>query len=112
MLPVTKSPIESGTVLTHDGAANADKEMTGTLAAQTEDEEHRRMGPPSLIDALAIQCHPEYKLVDAYPTLCHVYAIAVAVPVSSSTAERSFSALKRVKSRIRSRKKDWNRCLQ
>ena len=40
--------------------------------------------------------------VDAYPTLCRVYAIAVAIPVSSSTAERSFSALKRVKTRIRS----------
>ena len=35
-------------------------------------------------------------------TLCRVYAIAVAIPVSSSTAERSFSALKRVKTRIRS----------
>ena len=38
----------------HEGAANADKGMTGTLAAQTEDEQHRRMRPPSFIDALAI----------------------------------------------------------
>ena len=40
--------------------------------------------------------------VDAYPTLCRVHAIAVAIPVISSTAEHSFSALKRVKTRIRS----------
>ena len=31
-----------------------------------------------------------------------MYAIAVAIPISSATAERSFSALKRVKTRIRS----------
>ena len=47
-------------------------------------------------------CNEQYHLVDAYPELCKVYAIAVAVPVSSATSERSFSALKRVKTRIRS----------
>ena len=57
---------------------------------------------PSFSDALLLLCNPHYSLVDAYPTLCHIYAIAVAIPVSSSTAERSFSALKRVKTRIRS----------
>ena len=46
--------------------------------------------------------HPDYHLVDAYPTLCQVYAIAVVIPISSATAERSFSVLKRVKTRIRS----------
>ena len=60
------------------------------------------MRPPSVIDALAILCHPDYKLIDAYPTLCQVYSIAVAFPVSSTTAERSFSALKMVKTLIRS----------
>ena len=57
---------------------------------------------PSFSDALLLLCNPDYSLVDAYPTLCRVYAIAVAIPVSLSTAERSFSALKRVKTRIRS----------
>ena len=47
-------------------------------------------------------CNEQYHLVDAYPELCKVYAIAVAVPVSSATSERSFSALQRVKTRIRS----------
>ena len=57
---------------------------------------------PSFSDALQLLCHPTYHLMDAYPILGEVYAIAVAIPVSSSTAERSFSTLKRVKSRIRS----------
>ena len=57
---------------------------------------------PSFLEALKILAHPDYHLVDAYPTLCKVYAIAVAIPISSATAERSFSALKRVKTRIQS----------
>ena len=57
---------------------------------------------PSFSDALQLLCHPTYHLMDAYPILGEVYTIAVAIPVSSSTAERSFSTLKRVKSRIRS----------
>eukprot|EP00794_Sanderia_malayensis_P013731 gene13731-15163_t len=81
---------------------NAGKETTGLPTDQKRDKQQKRMRPPSFIDALAILCHPEYMLIDAYPTLCQVYSIAVAVPVSSATAERSFSALKRVKTRIRS----------
>ena len=45
--------------------------------------------------------NPSYHLVDAYPLLCKVYAIAVAIPVSSCTAELTFSVLKRVKSQFR-----------
>ena len=56
----------------------------------------------SFIDALRLLSSPDCHLVDAYPTLCQVYAIAVAIPISSASAERSFSALKRVKTRIRS----------
>ena len=43
-----------------------------------------------------------YHLKDAFPELCKVYAIISAIPISSCTAERSFSALKRVKTRLRS----------
>lgn len=56
----------------------------------------------SFLEALRILLHPNYYLVDAFPILCQVYAIAVAIPISFATAERSFSALKRVKTRIRS----------
>ena len=45
---------------------------------------------PSFRDALRLLCNEQYHLVDAYPELCKVYAIAVAVPVSSATSERSF----------------------
>ena len=56
---------------------------------------------PSYYDALRLLTHPQYHL-DAYLLLCQVYSTAVATPISSSTAERSFSVSKRVKSRLRS----------
>ena len=49
--------------------------------------------------------HPDYHLIDGYPTLCQAYAIVAAIPISYSKAEKSFSALKGVKTRIRSSKK-------
>ena len=53
----------------------------------------------SIFSALAILHNP---LMDAFPELCRTYSIAVAIPVTSCTAERSFSALKRVKTYLRS----------
>ena len=47
--------------------------------------------------ALSIICNPQYHLLDAFSELCKLYSIAVAITVSSCTAERSFSALIRVK---------------
>ena len=47
--------------------------------------------------ALSIICNPQYHLLDAFSELCKLYSIAVAIPVPSCTAERSFSALIRVK---------------
>ena len=41
----------------------------------------------TFLDCLAILFNNEYKLIDAYPTLCRVYAIAIAIPVTSATAE-------------------------
>ena len=57
---------------------------------------------PSFIVALKYLSYPEYHLVDAYLTLCQGFAIAVAIPISSTSTEQSFSALKKVKTRIRS----------
>ena len=51
----------------------------------------------SFLEVLRILLHPDYHLVDAFPILCQVHAIAVAIPISSATAEQSFSALTRVK---------------
>ena len=51
---------------------------------------------PSFIVALKYLSYPEFHLIDAYPTLCQVFAIAVAIPISSTSTEPSFSALKRV----------------
>ena len=57
---------------------------------------------PTLLDCLAILSDGRFNLMDAFPTLIKVYSIAVAIPVTSASSERSFSVLKRVKSRIRS----------
>ena len=73
-----------------------------TNTANGSDIENEKKQSPSFSDAPKVLCHPDYHLVDAYPTLCYAYSIVVAIPISSATAERSFSALKRVKTRIRS----------
>ena len=40
-------------------------------------------------------------MVDCYPCLFRAYTIAMAIPISSCTAERAFSVVKRVKSNLR-----------
>ena len=62
-----------------------------------DDNNHR-----TFIDILSILTNKQYQLIDAYPTLVRVYAIALAIPITSCSAERSFSTLKRVKTRLRS----------
>ena len=52
--------------------------------------------------ALQILANPIYHLVDAYPLLYKIYGFILAIPITSCTAERTFSVLKRVKSRLRS----------
>ena len=54
--------------------------------------------------ALSILCNPQYNLLDAFSELCRqaVFDRSCNTRVSSCTAGRSFSALKRVKTRLRS----------
>ena len=66
-----------------------------------EDDNVRREPHPTFIDCLKLLTNDTYRLVDAYPSLCRAYGIAVAIPATSCTAERSFSTLKRVKTRLR-----------
>ena len=56
----------------------------------------------TFVDCLSVLTDSRYKLIDAYPTLVRVYSIALAIPITSCSAERSFSTLKRVKTRLRS----------
>ena len=51
--------------------------------------------------ALDILANPLYHLIDAYPLLYKSYGLILAIPITSCTAERTFSVLKRVKSRLR-----------
>ena len=56
----------------------------------------------TFLDCLPVLTDSRYKLIDPYPTLVRVYSIALAMPITSCSAERSFSTLKHVKTRIRS----------
>ena len=44
-------------------------------------EEPKDKDKPSFLEALRKLLNPDYHLVDAFPTLCKVYAIAVAIPI-------------------------------
>ena len=55
----------------------------------------------TFVDCLSVLTDSRYKLIDAYPTLVRVYSIALAIPITSCSAEHSFSTLKRVKTRLR-----------
>ena len=86
----------------NDADLDSDDHDDNRDEATSANEKARDKDVPSFLEALNILLHPDYHLIDAYPTLCQVYAISVGIPISSATAERSFSALKRVKTRIRS----------
>ena len=65
-------------------------------------KERKQKREKTFIDCLKLLTDQRYNLSDAYPTLVRVYGIAVAIPITSCSAERSFSTLKRVKTRLRS----------
>ena len=78
-----------------------DSEEEDVEEKKKSDEASNSDGKAYYQDALNILADERYHLIDAYPLLHKVYSIAVAIPISSCTAERSFSVLKRVKSRSR-----------
>ena len=86
----------------NDADLDSDDHDDNRDEATSANEKARDKDVPSFLEALNILLHPDYHLIDAYPTLCQVYAISVGIPISSATAERSFSALKRAKTHIRS----------
>ena len=59
----------------HEEEADSESSEDGT-AEETKDKDK-----PSFLEALRILLNPDYHLVDAFPTLCKVYAIAVAIPI-------------------------------
>lgn len=67
-----------------------------------DDDEESSTKSQTFIDCLSVLTNKSYNLVDAYPTLVRVYSIAIAIPITSCSAERCFSTLKRIKSRLRS----------
>ncbi|XP_066925478.1 zinc finger MYM-type protein 1-like [Clytia hemisphaerica] len=86
--------IETKAYVTDDLADDTDTDV--------EPEDDVDVTKNTFIDCLSILTNSTYKLIDAYPTLVRVYSIAVAIPITSCSAERSFSTLKRIKTRLRS----------
>jgi hypothetical protein len=79
-----------------DAITNSDCEENPSSSSTIETQTH------SVLSALAIICDKKYYLMDAFPVLARAFAIVAAIPISSCTSERSFSALKRIKTRLRS----------
>ena len=67
-----------------------------------EIKENEKDCDKSFMDCLKLLTNKKYRLIDAYPTFVRVYGISDAIPITSCSAERSFSTLKRVKTRLRS----------
>ena len=44
----------------------------------------------SFLDALNLLCNPTYRLYNAFPEVCKIYSIAVAIPISTCTARTLF----------------------
>ena len=82
-----------------DGIAEEDEEVQRTSSRANPDQVIVNW---SFLDALNLLCNPTYHLYDAFLEVCKIYSIAIAIPISTCTAERSFSALKRIKTRLRS----------
>ena len=88
-----------------DDDGNEEEKNSSEIQETTEikeTEKNKNVQPPSFRDALRLLCNKQYNFDCHISELCKVYAIVIAVPVSPAISERSFSALKRVKARIRS----------
>ena len=85
-----------------DGIEEEDEEVQRTSSTSSSANPDQVLVNWSFLETLHLLCNPTYHLYDAFPEVCKVYSIAVAIPISTCTAERSFSALKRVKTRLRS----------
>ena len=72
------SDLDSGSESeTEDHEEETDSESSDDGTA----EEPKDKDKPSFLEALRILLNPDYHLVDAFPTLCKVYGIAVAIPI-------------------------------
>ena len=73
------------------------KENYHFIAVLLHTIEHRSKKVRRFCALLTLLYFPAYHLVDAYVFLHKVYTVAIAIPIGSSAAKRSFSALKRAK---------------
>ncbi len=64
----------------------------------------RWAGRPNLPTTLSDTLHRSNK--DLYPNICKILTILLCMPVTTATAERSFSAMKRIKTFLRASMSD------
>ena len=94
--------------IVHSLSDDTDDEGTGIAEEEEVKRTSSQANPDqalvnwSFLGALNLLCNPIYHLYDAFLEVCKIYSIAVAIPISTCTAERSFSAQKRIKMRHRS----------
>ncbi|XP_066922182.1 zinc finger MYM-type protein 1-like [Clytia hemisphaerica] len=84
------------------GFADSESDTADDLHEIAGEEVDDTRNAKSIADCLSLLTDQRYQLIDAFPTLVRAYAIAMAISITSCSAERSFSTLKRVKTRLRS----------
>ena len=91
-------------ILSNEGEVDYEdaNEEEGNVNGDDDGGSEYKSNHHTFTDCLAILLNPQYNLIEAYPNLCRIYAIAVAIPVTSATAERTFSNMKRIKTKLRS----------
>ena len=78
----------------------SDEEYSNFDSSEEEDEITEKSEDKTFSDCLSLLTDKRYQLVDAYPTLVHAYSIAMAIPITSCSAERSFSTLKEGQNKV------------
>jgi hypothetical protein len=85
--------LKCSVIFDEDKEEEKDSDLDSGSESETEDHEEetdsessddgclKDKDKPSFLEALRILLNPDYHLVDAFPTLCKVYEIAVAIPI-------------------------------
>ena len=74
-----------------DEFSGSTKDTNGKYGVDMQDKDQ------TFVDCLSVLTSSRYKLIDVYSTLVRVYSLALAIPITSSSAEHLFSTLKCVK---------------
>ena len=94
-LDISQKGADTNDSSNNDIPTDSDTDIDDSSDVSSKDEVKNK--DKSIADSLTLLTDQRYLLIDAYPTLVLAYSIAMAIPITSCSAERSFSTLKRVK---------------